>query len=159
MNISVEKIKKELQKNYGWDNLDCDDKEFFIEELIKDIIDVLNNKIMKKLENKQSAVFNDLRLGNVVQYPSGSIYYVDMLYKDYSNLKSWFYVNLDKNWLIKCGFIFDEETSVFEKKDIRIELVDGDFIFNYFYGLKYIKHVHELQNLYFSLNGIELTVA
>jgi hypothetical protein len=27
-------------------------------------------------------------------------------------------------------FYFDEETSVFEKKDIRIELVDGDFIFN-----------------------------
>jgi hypothetical protein len=50
------KNKKKLQKNYGWDNLDCDDKEFFIEELIKDIIDVLNNKIMKKLENKQSAV-------------------------------------------------------------------------------------------------------
>jgi hypothetical protein len=28
-------------------------------------------------------------------------------------------------------FYFDEETSVFlKKKDIRIELVDGDFIFN-----------------------------
>jgi hypothetical protein len=34
-------------------------------------------------------------------------------------------------------FYFDEETSFFEK-DNGIELVDGDFIFNYFYGLKYI---------------------
>jgi hypothetical protein len=111
---------------------------------------------MNKLEGKQASVFNDLRIGNVVQYKSGSIYYVDVIYKEHSILNSWFYVSLDKNWLIKCGFYFNEETSVFEKKDIRIELVDGDFIFNYFYGLKYIKYVHELQNLYFSLNGVEL---
>lgn len=107
----------------------------------------------------QSVIFNELRIGNYIQFSSGSIYPVDIIYKDYTMLKSWFAITLNDEWLNMLGFVFDEEERVFQKQDIRIELVDDDFIFNYFYGLKYIKYVHELQNLYFSLNGIELTVA
>ena len=107
----------------------------------------------------QSVTFNELRIGNYIQFSSCSIYPVDIIYKDYAMLKNWFAIPLNEEWFNMLGFVFDEEERVFQKKDIRIELVDGDFIFNYFYGLKYIKYVHELQNMYFSLNAIELTVA
>lgn len=107
----------------------------------------------------QSVMFNELRIGNYIQFLSGSVYPVDIIYKDYTMLKNWFAIPLNEEWLNKLGFVFDEEERVFQKQDIRIELVDGDFIFNYFYGLKYIKYVHELQNMYFSLTTIELTVA
>jgi len=107
----------------------------------------------------QSVLFKELRIGNYIQFSSGSVYSVDIIYKDYTILKNWFAITLNEDWFNMLGFVFDEEERVFQKQDIRIELVDGDFIFNYFYGLKYIKYVHELQNLYFSLNGIELTVA
>jgi uncharacterized protein (DUF2132 family) len=43
----LKKVKKELHKNYGWDNLDCDDKKTFIDELIKDVIDILNKQFKK----------------------------------------------------------------------------------------------------------------
>ena len=107
----------------------------------------------------QSVIFNELRIGNYIQFSSGSTYPVDIIYKDYTVLKNWFAIPLNEEWLNTLGFVFDEEEIVFKKQDIRIELVDGDFIFNYFYGLKYIKYVHELQNMYFSLTAIELTVA
>ena len=101
---------------------------------------------------------NELRIGNYIQFSSGTMYNVDIIYEDYTMLKNWFEISLNNELFSMLGFIFDEEESVFQKKDIRIELVDGDFIFNYFYGLKYIKYVHELQNLYFALTGRELTV-
>jgi hypothetical protein len=37
---------------------------------------------MNKLEKVNKRQFNDLRIGNVVQYKSGSIYYVDVIYKN-----------------------------------------------------------------------------
>jgi len=107
----------------------------------------------------QSVMFNELRIGNYIQFSSGSVYSVDIIYKDYTMLKNWFAIALNKEWFNIFGFVFDEEERVFQKQGIRIELVDGDFIFNYFYGLKYLKNVHELQNMYFSLTAIELTVA
>lgn len=107
----------------------------------------------------QSVMFNELRIGNYIQFSSGSVYPVDIIYKDYTMLENWLAIPLNEEWFNMLGFVFDEEERVFQKQDIRIELVDGDFIFNYFYGLKYIKYVHELQNMYFSLTAIELTVA
>ena len=107
----------------------------------------------------QSVSFNELRTGNYIQFSSGSVYSVDIIYKDYTMLKNWFAIPLNDEWLKILGFDFDEEERVFQKLDIRIELVDGDFIFNYGYGLKYIKYVHELQNIFFTLTDIELTVA
>ena len=48
MNITVTKIKRELQKKQGWYNLDSEEYKDFVEELIKDIIDVVNDELIKQ---------------------------------------------------------------------------------------------------------------
>lgn len=48
MNITVKKIIKELEKNYGWiDILQNDDKDWFIKEIIKDTLKVVDEKLIK----------------------------------------------------------------------------------------------------------------
>ena len=45
MNITVTNIKKELEKNYGWENLNCEDKKWFIDCIIKDTLSIINDKL------------------------------------------------------------------------------------------------------------------
>ena len=35
--IIIEDIKEKLEYNFGWENLDCKDKKWFVDELILDI--------------------------------------------------------------------------------------------------------------------------
>jgi hypothetical protein len=46
MNITVNKIKRELQKKYGWENLDCEDKKWFVDELIKDTLLIVDELLI-----------------------------------------------------------------------------------------------------------------
>ncbi len=45
MNITVEKIKRTLEKDYGWVNLD--DYDWFLKELIRDTIKVIDNELIR----------------------------------------------------------------------------------------------------------------
>lgn len=45
MNITVEKIKRTLENDYGWSNLD--DCDWFFKELIGDTIKVINNELIR----------------------------------------------------------------------------------------------------------------
>jgi hypothetical protein len=45
MDITVNKIKKELQKQYGWENLDCEDKKWFVDGLIKDTLAIVDEQL------------------------------------------------------------------------------------------------------------------
>ncbi len=45
MNITVEKIKRTLEKDYGWSNLE--DYDWFFKELISDILKVINNELIR----------------------------------------------------------------------------------------------------------------
>jgi len=47
MKITVTKIKRELKKKHGWDNLDNEEQKWFIDGLIKDTIDVINDELLK----------------------------------------------------------------------------------------------------------------
>lgn len=47
MNITVTKIKRELQKKQGWYNLDAEEHKDFVEELIKDTIDLIDNELIR----------------------------------------------------------------------------------------------------------------
>jgi len=47
MKITVEKVIRELEKNHGWRNLICNDEEWFVKELLKDVIKVINNELIK----------------------------------------------------------------------------------------------------------------
>jgi len=42
--IIIEDIKEKLEFDYGWENLDCKDKKWFVDELILDIHNILNEK-------------------------------------------------------------------------------------------------------------------
>lgn len=65
MNITVEKIKRSLEKDYGWSNLD--DYDWFFKELISDTIKVIDNELIK---NKGISIKNTnpkiLKVGEVV---------------------------------------------------------------------------------------------
>ena len=47
MRITVTKVKKILKKDYGWGNLDVPEQEWFVKELIKDTIKVID-EILKQ---------------------------------------------------------------------------------------------------------------
>ena len=45
MNITVNKIKRELVKKHGWSNLDNDDKKWFVDALIKDTLAIVDEQL------------------------------------------------------------------------------------------------------------------
>jgi hypothetical protein len=48
MNITVTKVLKELEKNYGWENMNIkNDQEWFVKELIKDTLKVVDTELIK----------------------------------------------------------------------------------------------------------------
>lgn len=38
----VKQIKEILEQEYGWSNLDSEDTKWFVDELIKDVVDIVN---------------------------------------------------------------------------------------------------------------------
>jgi hypothetical protein len=113
----------------------------------------------------QSVMFNELRIGNYVQFSSGSVYPVDIIYKDYTMLKNWFAIPLNEEWLKMLGFkecdgcneknFSNGVYQVFINSLGQINYMffeEGDFY-------KPIDYVHQLQNLHYMLTGAELTVA
>jgi uncharacterized protein (DUF2132 family) len=47
MNITVTKVLRELEKNYGWENMNIkNDQEWFVKELIKDTLKIVNEQLI-----------------------------------------------------------------------------------------------------------------
>jgi|SRR5690606_1900656 len=78
-------------------------------------------------------------------------------------------IQLDEEWLVKFGWIWNKDTNSFEKYpngDARMHLqyryVSNSYtMFNYVLKAmicERIFYVHQLQNLYFSLTGEKLTI-
>lgn len=44
MKITVTNIKKILEKEYGWFHLDSENYSWFVDEIIKDILKIINDK-------------------------------------------------------------------------------------------------------------------
>jgi hypothetical protein len=44
MNITVTKVLRELDKNYGWENIETN---WFVKEFIKDILKVVDTELIK----------------------------------------------------------------------------------------------------------------
>jgi hypothetical protein len=65
-------------------------------------------------------------------------------------------IPLTEEWLLKFGF---EITDNFQTKDrFQTHKQDGIIWFEYGYIVVELNYVHQLQNLYFSLTGEELTI-
>lgn len=46
MNITVTKVLRELEKSYGWENMNIkNDQEWFVKELIKDTLKIVDEQL------------------------------------------------------------------------------------------------------------------
>jgi len=125
-------------------------------------------------------ISSDLRIGNLLysdRYKrevevtaieqTGVKVYGDFFIEGAYNLKP---IPLDEDWLIKFGFEYSDEEEMylnkyiqdigslyFSKYDyiIRIEIYSRR---NTSVPFRHVKHVHKLQNLYYSLTGEELKI-
>lgn len=114
---------------------------------------------------------NELRIGNLIQ--EGKVEQIDnsideVYYSGDGCYLSAFCCNLNpiqltEEWLLKLGFV--KKLANYELENFRFNIskpfnYDG-FLFCEEYSVitDRIKHVHQLQNLYFALTGAELTVA
>ena len=93
--------------------------------------------------------------------------FIDSITFDYQNYDEIEPIPLTEEWLLKFGFEKDGYNCekpfffYFEKNGIRINNYYGYFLDNpnERVGKRlFIKHVHQLQNLYFALTGEELTI-
>jgi len=77
-------------------------------------------------------------------------------------------IPLTEEWLVKFGFL-KVNGYLANQGDIRYEINDkiestiyvsfgSNFVGNCDSGFAYVQNVHQLQNLYFALTGIELTI-
>ena len=120
----------------------------------------------------QSVIATDLRIGNYIQFASGSIYPVDIIYKDYTMLKNWFAIPLTDKWLEMLGF----QATHYAYLRFHINLLETEIYLRpsldkWYWGFVQdnidceindcyeLAYVHEIQNLIFSLTRISLTVA
>ena len=120
----------------------------------------------------------ELRIGNLINYYSngtawGEVYTTFETFKTFEQIERHpdyefkeFYkpIPLTEEWLLKFGFVVISEVGgyglglhlIYDSKNDFYDFIpfstnDKDCYIN-------IKHVHQLQNLYFSLTGEELTV-
>lgn len=113
---------------------------------------------------------NELRIDNLVNDSTGNTHRVEGVYpnRDYSK---WSGIPLTEDWLLKLGFALQHKGH--EQSFLDINVGSNNYftfslkskVLSYQlkgYGivqtLKHIKHVHQLQNLYFALTNEELTV-
>lgn len=115
---------------------------------------------------------NELRIGNLVNYYMGAPMSENILtkveWKDLKNIgsgdKNYEPIPLTLEWLKRFGFQSDNFTDEDRTPFMRIDDACGSFILDDEFILMdidtrvQIKHVHQLQNLYFALTGEELTL-
>jgi len=115
---------------------------------------------------------NELRIGNWVEQPNDGVTRVTAILNDLQIKTETGYIDkycrpipLTEEWLVKFGF--DQNNVDIEKYDCKwykfsftLDYWNAQkfFVYGYIGGNKTIKHVHQLQNLYFALTGEELEI-
>lgn len=102
---------------------------------------------------------NELRLGNWV-YDEGDLKTPIQIVRLEEDNTGWLKpIPLTEEWLLKFGA---EENILRLIDDMWIQFEDGEWCVcndnDGFYDVSCIKHVHQLQNLYFALTGEELKI-
>lgn len=116
----------------------------------------------------QSVLAKDLRLGNLI-LKNGKIYEITTLFfvdlhdgtvrENYNNSYVIEPIPLTEEWLFKFGFKKLNQVPQYHIEDFHVYTTKNySKIFGLHFDVK-IKHVHQLQNLYFALTQHELTVA
>ena len=100
---------------------------------------------------------SELRLGNLCQNKQGNVIHINvnhLIILSYGIENEFKPIPLTEEWLLRFGF---EITRNFQTKDrFQTHKQDGIIWFEYGYIVVELKHVHQLQNLYFALTGQEL---
>lgn len=45
MNITLSKVKRSLEKDYGWDNINIESQKFLIDSLLQDTLKIIDNQL------------------------------------------------------------------------------------------------------------------
>lgn len=118
--------------------------------------------------------YKELRIGNLINYNDGGIYVVtgihefgldvedenETTYMEHENFSP---IQLTEEWLLKFGFDKCEFNipKKYKKQGCNFSVKfrnENGFTVEYKHGHVCLKHVHQLQNLYFALTGEELTL-
>ena len=115
---------------------------------------------------------NELRIGNWVKYGDLNVksFSVDGLYNIITDIENYKPIPLTEEWLLRLGFDKYKDTNNFKIKSnkyfslteekqgyLKIGISNNKWnIINFGNKSIFIKHVHQLQNLYFALTGKEL---
>lgn len=119
----------------------------------------------------------ELRIGNLIKLTDNTefkvvgihIYGLDVeneLERTYCEFEEFEGIPITEEWLLKFGWVWNEECKSYEYKDIRMNLDYRDIsnsytMFNYVTKsivCERIYYVHQLQNLHFALTNEELTL-
>ena len=111
----------------------------------------------------------ELRIGNLFRFIStNSIEYVSDIKTNglktpvinNVSIKDTEPIPLTEEWLVKFGFVLDLDSHriTYLSKHITIYMQDGIFWCDMLWGCLELKHVHQLQNLYFALTNEDLTI-
>ena len=111
---------------------------------------------------------NELRIGNYVNYNGKDcvfgIYDIVNLHDDEDCADLTNPIPLTEEWLLKFGFIANKYNDEFTKGRYTLDCEYTDKgVYNFVIDMQTcidvdIKHVHQLQNLYFALTGEELSI-
>lgn len=108
----------------------------------------------------------ELRIGNLVNYGDGVLVLDINDFRDY-DFKKFEPIPLTEEWLVKFGFEpHGERNSLngYSKNKLRVEYLFDNLEARLIkdsetsYHLTTLKHVHQLQNLYFALTNEELEI-
>lgn len=106
---------------------------------------------------------NELRMGNYILSPdTGNPVKVELnhlkciLDNQLFNGKSYSPIELTEEWLLNLGFR-KSFRGKWQKDELAYDIYGGNGLYMHGVTLE-IKYVHQLQNLYFSLTGKELTI-
>lgn len=100
---------------------------------------------------------NELRLGNYVYDNLGGVLKIKGISLD-STLSHIKPIPLTEEWLVKFGFISNPYEDRYEKGLIHVECdKTKGATYLWINNMPHIKHIHQLQNLYFAITGEELT--
>lgn len=116
---------------------------------------------------------NELRIGNLISYFNNDVLKVSAVFEngihdeqyngyEYNDIHP---ILLTDEWLSKCGFAKEDENNFILHQNniyfrVHRNLISGEFMCKLVNNYSFlIKSVHNLQNLYFSITNVELTVA
>ena len=103
---------------------------------------------------------NELRMFNAIKRFGQIVYVNEHTFEDVKiNNGSYSPIELTEDWLLKMGFDQLESGTYICTNQIVLRKDIKGYLYEVFKGKEtLIKHVHQLQNLYFALTNTELTI-